>query len=239
MRRDVLRGARTPAGEGQKPPITPDFSEILSALQDLSAAGESADRAAEAVAKGGDPAAVRRLNDALIQVERAFLNADGLPKRPWFRHMLIAPGLTTGYAPWPFPALQQAIEERDAGNVRRRIQACRGRAQGRRRAPACRCWQRGRVYLTFLVYSPEKGSGLFEISADSGPNAEEYRLALRAVAPLLGFSTRPRTWWRTRVNRSYCASSRCLTSSKRRSIISRTLSRPSRSNVRSPRTSSS
>ncbi len=28
--------------------------------------------------------------------------------------MLIAPGLTTGYAPWPFPALQQAIEERDA-----------------------------------------------------------------------------------------------------------------------------
>ena len=29
--------------------------------------------------------------------------------------MLIAPGLTTGYAPWPFPALQQAIEERDSG----------------------------------------------------------------------------------------------------------------------------
>jgi hypothetical protein len=28
--------------------------------------------------------------------------------------MLIAPGLTTGYAPWPFPALQEAIEARDA-----------------------------------------------------------------------------------------------------------------------------
>jgi N-acetylated-alpha-linked acidic dipeptidase len=46
-------------------------------------------------------------------VERAFLDAKGLPNRPWFRHMLIAPGLTTGYAPWPFPALQQAVEEKD------------------------------------------------------------------------------------------------------------------------------
>jgi N-acetylated-alpha-linked acidic dipeptidase len=114
MRRDAIRRTRTPAGEGQKPPITPDFSEILTALQELGVAGESADRAADAVATSGDAAATRRLNDALIQVERAFLNADGLPKRPWFRHMLIAPGLTTGYAPWPFPALQQAIEERDA-----------------------------------------------------------------------------------------------------------------------------
>ena len=60
------------------------------------------------------PRRSRRVNDALTQVERAFLDAKGLPNRPWFRHMLIAPGLTTGYAPWPFPALQQAIEERDA-----------------------------------------------------------------------------------------------------------------------------
>jgi hypothetical protein len=28
--------------------------------------------------------------------------------------MLIAPGLTTGYAPWPFPALQEAVEDKDA-----------------------------------------------------------------------------------------------------------------------------
>ena len=114
MRRDAIRRARTSAGEGQKPPITPDFSEVLSALQELRAAGESADRAADAASQSGDATSIRRINDALIQVERAFLSPEGLPKRPWFRHMLIAPGLTTGYAPWPFPALQQAIEERDA-----------------------------------------------------------------------------------------------------------------------------
>jgi N-acetylated-alpha-linked acidic dipeptidase len=113
MRRDAIRRARTSA-EGQKPAITPDFSDVLAALKELASAGEAADRAVDAVAKSGDTAAIRRINDALTQVERAFLDAKGLPNRPWFRHMLIAPGLTTGYAPWPFPALQEAIEARDA-----------------------------------------------------------------------------------------------------------------------------
>jgi N-acetylated-alpha-linked acidic dipeptidase len=117
LRRDAIRRARTPAdpATGAKPPIAPDFSEILTALNDLRAAGESADRAAEAAMKSGDAAAARRINEALMQVEREFLDPKGLPARPWFRHLLIAPGLTTGYAPWPFPALQQAVEERDAG----------------------------------------------------------------------------------------------------------------------------
>jgi N-acetylated-alpha-linked acidic dipeptidase len=115
MRRDAIRRARsvTDGSSGQKPPITPDFSDILTALQELRAAGSAADRTADAAVQSGDAAAIRRINEALIQVERAFLDPAGLPKRPWFRHMLIAPGLTTGYAPWPFPALQQAIEERD------------------------------------------------------------------------------------------------------------------------------
>jgi N-acetylated-alpha-linked acidic dipeptidase len=114
MRRDAIRRARARASDQQKAPITPDFSEILSALQELRTAGESADRAADAAVQTNDATTTKRLNDALVQVERAFLNPQGLPKRPWFRHMLIAPGLTTGYAPWPFPGLQQAIEERDA-----------------------------------------------------------------------------------------------------------------------------
>jgi N-acetylated-alpha-linked acidic dipeptidase len=116
LRRETIRRARTPvdATSRAKGPITPDFSDVLAALQELRDAGESADRAATAALARGDSAATSRINDALIAVERAFLDAKGLPARPWFRHMLIAPGLTTGYAPWPFPALQQAVEERDS-----------------------------------------------------------------------------------------------------------------------------
>ncbi|MEO6214290.1 MAG: M28 family metallopeptidase [Vicinamibacterales bacterium] len=116
LRRDAIRRTRTRVAPGSdaKPSITPDVAHILSALEELRAAGESADRAADAAIKSGDAAAMRRINDALIAVESAFLDAKGLPNRPWFRHMLIGPGLTTGYAPWPFPALQEAVEKKDA-----------------------------------------------------------------------------------------------------------------------------
>jgi hypothetical protein len=55
--------------------------------------------------------------------------------------MLIGPGLTTGYAPWPFPALQEAVEEKDAAmfasEVKRVIAAMR-RGTERLRAVAAR-----------------------------------------------------------------------------------------------------
>jgi N-acetylated-alpha-linked acidic dipeptidase len=54
------------------------------------------------------------LNRSLATIERSFLLEDGLPGRPWFRHAVYAPGLTTGYACWPLPGLRQAIEENDA-----------------------------------------------------------------------------------------------------------------------------
>jgi N-acetylated-alpha-linked acidic dipeptidase len=114
LRRDAIRRARTPPAPGGKPAATPDVGEILAALREFDAAGGSADRAADAAMAKGDAAALRRVNDLLMQTERAFLDAKGLPNRPWFRHLLIGPGLTTGYAPWPFPALQEAVENRDA-----------------------------------------------------------------------------------------------------------------------------
>jgi N-acetylated-alpha-linked acidic dipeptidase len=50
------------------------------------------------------------LNDALKDVERAFLLEKGLAGRPWFKHSVYAPGLTTGYACWPLPAIRQDLE---------------------------------------------------------------------------------------------------------------------------------
>jgi N-acetylated-alpha-linked acidic dipeptidase len=51
------------------------------------------------------------LNEALMKVERAFLLEKGLAGRPWFKHAIYAPGLTTGYACWPLPAIRQDLEE--------------------------------------------------------------------------------------------------------------------------------
>ena len=51
------------------------------------------------------------------KVERAFLLENGLPGRPWFKHAIYAPGLTTGYASWPLPAIRQALEDKNAARL--------------------------------------------------------------------------------------------------------------------------
>jgi N-acetylated-alpha-linked acidic dipeptidase len=109
IRTDVTRRART-AGPNA---FAPDFSALLKAVSDLDAAGRAADAATDALLAKGDAATFAKMSDALNQVERAFLNNDGLPGRPWFKHQLIGPGLTTGYAPWPLPALREAVEKKD------------------------------------------------------------------------------------------------------------------------------
>ena len=45
----------------------------------------------------------------------------GLPGRPFFRHAIYAPGLTTGYASWPMPGVRQGIEEEDVELLRSQL----------------------------------------------------------------------------------------------------------------------
>ena len=53
-----------------------------------------------------------KLNGLLIQTERAMTREDGLPRRPWFRHQIYAPGFYTGYGVKTLPGVREAIEER-------------------------------------------------------------------------------------------------------------------------------
>jgi N-acetylated-alpha-linked acidic dipeptidase len=56
-----------------------------------------------------------KCNEQLGLAERYFLLNEGLPERPWFRHVLQAPGIYLGYAAEAFPGVQQAIDE---GNLK-------------------------------------------------------------------------------------------------------------------------
>lgn len=109
IRVDVAKRARV----GGANAFRPNFTSITKAIAEFDAAGKAADQAADRLAAAGPGAAADKISDALAQVERAFLNQQGLPGRAWFKHQLIGPGLTTGYAPWPFPALREAVEKRD------------------------------------------------------------------------------------------------------------------------------
>ena len=44
--------------------------------------------------------------------ERDLIEPAGLPDRPWYRHVVYAPGLYTGYGVKTLPGIREAIEER-------------------------------------------------------------------------------------------------------------------------------
>ena len=53
------------------------------------------------------------LNEALRAVESDMLAPEGLPGRPWFKHVIFAPGEYTGYAAVVIPGVNEAIDARD------------------------------------------------------------------------------------------------------------------------------
>ncbi len=106
-------------GQSKQPAEIAGLADLIRAVQEFQAQAEELDRATAAVARrdGVDRHRLAALNDALAQVERAFLLRDGLPGRPWFKHAIYAPGLTTGYAAWPLPAVRQALEDKDSDRL--------------------------------------------------------------------------------------------------------------------------
>ncbi len=52
------------------------------------------------------------LNRDLMQTERRLTNADGLPRRPWYKHLLYAPGIYTGYGVKTVPGVREGIEQK-------------------------------------------------------------------------------------------------------------------------------
>jgi N-acetylated-alpha-linked acidic dipeptidase len=121
----AVADSRQPFVAPKKDPPVPffDFSPLENASSSLTAA--AGDYAA-ALAAGGataDLARVARVNAALRGIERALTRAEGLPGRPWYRHYVYAPGFYTGYAVKTLPAVREAIEQKQYGDVNARIAA--------------------------------------------------------------------------------------------------------------------
>jgi N-acetylated-alpha-linked acidic dipeptidase len=51
------------------------------------------------------------LDEILQGVERSMTSAAGLPRRPWFRHQIYAPGFYTGYGVKTLPGVREAVEQ--------------------------------------------------------------------------------------------------------------------------------
>lgn len=54
-----------------------------------------------------------QLNQILFNAERSLISEQGLPRRPWYKHQIYAPGFYTGYGVKTLPAIREAIEQRN------------------------------------------------------------------------------------------------------------------------------
>jgi N-acetylated-alpha-linked acidic dipeptidase len=66
-----------------------------------------------AAAAPGVPANAAELDRVLMHVEQLLTRDAGLPRRPWFRHQIYAPGFYTGYGVKTLPGVREAIEQKN------------------------------------------------------------------------------------------------------------------------------
>jgi len=62
-----------------------------------------------------------KLNAILYQAEQKLLHENGLPRRPWYRHQIYAPGFYTGYGVKTLPGVREGIEEGNWPEAQERI----------------------------------------------------------------------------------------------------------------------
>ncbi|KAI7848657.1 hypothetical protein BDC45DRAFT_302747 [Circinella umbellata] len=61
---------------------------------------------------------VAKVNDHLTFFERGLLDPEGIQDRTWFKHVVYAPGLWTGYSSQVFPAIADALDAGDDALVK-------------------------------------------------------------------------------------------------------------------------
>jgi N-acetylated-alpha-linked acidic dipeptidase len=88
-----------------------EFAPLENAVEVLQRGAERYATARAAAEGRAVPADVlSRVNALLIRSERVLLSPEGLPRRPWFKHLLYAPGVYAGYGASTMPGAREAIE---------------------------------------------------------------------------------------------------------------------------------
>jgi N-acetylated-alpha-linked acidic dipeptidase len=130
---DPRRPLQPPKMEEVPPAI--NFAPLENASNALTKAADRYRKAAESArpnladAAGSSPAtsastsaaaaAVASVNARLLQSERQLTDREGLPRRPWYRHLLYAPGFYTGYSVKTMPGVREGIEEKHYAEAER------------------------------------------------------------------------------------------------------------------------
>jgi N-acetylated-alpha-linked acidic dipeptidase len=99
-----------------------DFAGLRAAADAFAQAGAAIRTRGEALLSTPEKSELAQVNRRLMTAERDLIDPAGLPDRPWYRHVIYAPGLYTGYGVKTIPGVREAI---DAGNFTRAAEQAR------------------------------------------------------------------------------------------------------------------
>lgn len=97
-------------------PETLDTSELAAAITQFETSANQAMALMDQAVSTNDAALKTVVNHKFRDFQRGFTSAGGLPDREFYKHVVNAPGVDTGYAPTTFPGITEAVE---AGNFSR------------------------------------------------------------------------------------------------------------------------
>lgn len=105
---DPTKTVVPPPAEGPVPPI--DLAKLDAAITKLKTSAAAFDAARVAGQSSVAPAQLAQVNAILAGADRTLLTEKGLPGRPWYKNVIYAPGLETGYGVKPLPGVREALE---------------------------------------------------------------------------------------------------------------------------------
>jgi N-acetylated-alpha-linked acidic dipeptidase len=113
---DPTEGLKLPTTVEDVPYV--DFASILNALTRL----EKSAQQVEQLKANADAQKLATINAKIYTAEQSLLMTKGLPRRPWYKHSLYAPGFYTGYGVKTIPGVREAIEQKDWLETRTQIE---------------------------------------------------------------------------------------------------------------------
>ena len=99
-----------PPRQDPVPPI--DFTPLDQAVTQLKASATAYDAAAASAGAAIPPQRLAQVNALLQGLEQSLTDPRGLPGRPWYKNLIYAPGVLTGYGAKTLPGVREAIEGR-------------------------------------------------------------------------------------------------------------------------------
>jgi N-acetylated-alpha-linked acidic dipeptidase len=119
---DAVSDPRNPTIAPPREEVPPflNFAPLDNAQSALDRSADRYSKAMKSLSNQGGPASpelLKTLNDKLAQTERSLIHPAGLSRRPWYKHLIYAPGFNTGYDPKTLPGIREAIEEKRYSEV--------------------------------------------------------------------------------------------------------------------------